>query len=131
MPWHPRRSLYEAGVPILGGTDSLSGPAVTGRVPFGEGLHLELELLVQAGLSEVDALRSVTSLPAGYYGLRDRGFIAQGMRADLLLLGSDPLKNISATRDIKRIFVAGMEHAANTTAPPLTVGGLKRLNSPR
>ncbi len=55
------KALYEAGVPILGGTDSFSGPAVPGRVPFGEGLHLELERLVQAGLSEVDALRSVTS----------------------------------------------------------------------
>lgn len=124
------RALYEAGVPILGGTDSFSGPVVPGRVPFGEGLHLELELLVQAGLAEVDALRSVTSLPAGYYGLRDRGYIAKGMRADLVLLGSNPLKNISATRDIKKIFTAGVEHVANTTAPALTVEGLKKINPP-
>lgn len=125
------KALYEAGVPILGGTDSAQlGAASPGSVPFGEGLHLELELLVQAGLKEVDALRSVTSLPAGYYGLRDRGVIAEGMRADLVLVGRNPLKNISAVRDIKKIWVAGAEHAVNTTAPALTVEGLKEVNPP-
>ena len=124
------KTLYEAGVPILGGTDSFSGFGVPGYVPFGEGLHLELELLVEAGVSTLDALRSVTSLPAKYYGLRDRGVIAKGMRADLLLLGRNPLRNISATRDIKRLFVAGVEHAFNTTAPLLTVQELGVLNPP-
>ena len=121
--------LYKAGVPILAGTDSNTKQGLPGLVPFGDSIHYELELLVDAGLTPLDALRAATSLPAMYYGLRDRGSVEVGMRADLLLVGGDPIANISKTRDIKRIFLAGIEHQVNTTTT-LTEGGLNAVNPP-
>ncbi|KAL8783511.1 MAG: hypothetical protein Q9195_009365 [Heterodermia aff. obscurata] len=123
-------ALYKAGVPILAGTDATSSPGIPFVVPFSGSMHLELQFLVEAGLSNLDALRAVTVLPAEYYGLRDRGSVRPGMRADLVLVGGDPLKDISHARDIKKIWVAGVEHAVNTTTT-LTREGLKKLNPPR
>ncbi|KAL8672684.1 MAG: hypothetical protein Q9168_002868 [Polycauliona sp. 1 TL-2023] len=121
--------LYAAGVPILAGTDSSLRQGLPFKVPFGDSMHLELELLAQAGLSNLDVLRAATVLPAAWYGLRDRGTVEVGMRADLVLVGGDPLTNISATRDIKRIWIAGVEHVANTTTT-LTLEGLKAFEKP-
>jgi imidazolonepropionase-like amidohydrolase len=94
------RILHDAGVPILAGSDQ---PA------HGVILHRELELLVQAGLEPVDALAAATSAPAAAFGLFDRGRIAPGLRADLLLVQGDPTVNIKATRKIQRIWKAGVE----------------------
>jgi imidazolonepropionase-like amidohydrolase len=66
-------------------------------------LHLELELLVDAGLSTVNALRATTSLPAKYFGLDDRGAIEPGYRADWVLIDGDPSTDIRATRSIRRV----------------------------
>lgn len=101
-------AMYQAGVPILAGSDCHDEPTSPFDVPHGESLHLELELLVEAGLSNVDALRAATSLPAEYFGLTDRGAIEVGKRADLVLIGSDPLQNISATRDIRHVWCGGI-----------------------
>ena len=122
-------TLYNAGVPILAGTDSTLQAGVPFIVPYGSSIHLEVQLLVEAGLSNLDALRAVTSLPAKYYGLRDRGRIFPGMRADLVLVGGNPLRNISNTRDIKRVWLAGIEHAVNTTTT-LTKESLAVINTP-
>jgi imidazolonepropionase-like amidohydrolase len=81
------------------------------RPAYGTSLHHELELLVQAGLSTADALRSATVLPAQAARLLDRGAIRPGMRADLVLVDGDPLADIRATRNIKRIWAGGVEHA--------------------
>ncbi|KAJ6465707.1 hypothetical protein C8R45DRAFT_1022094 [Mycena sanguinolenta] len=108
--------LYEAGVPILAGTDGpvpFGGNATNSTVdifPFGVGLHNELENLVGAGMSTVDVLRSATVLGAQHNLLFDRGVIAPGMRADLLLISGDPIANISVTRNIQKVWIAGMEY---------------------
>lgn len=102
-------ALHQAGVPILAGTDANTGPGTPANVPHGSGLHHELELLVQAGLSPLDALRAATVLPARHFGLADRGAIAPGLRADLLLVDGDPLADITATSRIRRIWCAGVE----------------------
>ncbi|MDQ2738396.1 MAG: amidohydrolase family protein [Actinomycetota bacterium] len=102
-------ALYRAGVPILAGTDANAAPGVPAAIRHGESLHHELELLVDAGVSTLDALRAATSLPAQYFRLADRGVIEPGRRADLLLLGSDPTENVRATRDIRRIWCNGVE----------------------
>ena len=73
-------------------------------------LHDELELLVAAGLSTVEALRAVTVLPAKHFGLTDRGAIRPGLRADLVLLDGDPVADIRATRAICRVWCAGVDH---------------------
>jgi imidazolonepropionase-like amidohydrolase len=115
---HARASvavLHEAGVPILAGTDANDATGTPARVPHGVSLHGELELLVDAGLSPLAALRAATSLPARHFGLTDRGAITPGLRADLILIEEDPLQDIRATRAISRIWCGGIEHEPATT----------------
>ncbi|KAI0117812.1 hypothetical protein GGR51DRAFT_573541 [Nemania sp. FL0031] len=102
-------ALRKAGVPVLAGTDSVGaqGPY---SIPFGLTLHCELENLVSAGYTPAAALRAATVLPNHYHRLGDRGSISPGMRADMVLLNSNPLENIANTRDIARIWVGGVEY---------------------
>jgi imidazolonepropionase-like amidohydrolase len=109
------RVLHDAGVPILAGTDANASTQIPASVAHGESLHRELELLVEAGLSPLDALRAATVLPATYFGLADRGAIEPGLRADLVLLDRNPLTDISATRAIRRIWIGGIEHKPAST----------------
>jgi len=117
--------LYDAGVPILAGTDA-PNPGTS----HGSSLHRELELLVQAGLSPEAALAAATSVPARTYSLRDRGRIAPGLRADLVLVGGDPSRDITATRDIVTVWKRGVRlerakaPAATAAAPAPTTTGL-------
>ncbi|MDI5970899.1 amidohydrolase family protein [Streptomyces sp. SL13] len=103
-------ALYRAGVPVLAGTDANSQTGVPFHPPHGESLHDELELLVDAGLTTVDALRAATCLPARHFGLPDRGAVTPGLRADLVLIDGDPLDDIRATRRIRQVWCAGVEH---------------------
>jgi imidazolonepropionase-like amidohydrolase len=104
-------AMYKIGIPILAGTDANATPGVPFSPRHGESLHQELELLVDAGLPTLEALRAATSMPARYFGLNDRGVIGPGLRADLILLDGDPLADIRATRNIQRIWCAGIEPA--------------------
>jgi imidazolonepropionase-like amidohydrolase len=101
--------MYRAGVPILAGTDANAAAGVPAAIRHGVSLHHELELLVEAGLSPLDALRGATSRPAHYFGLADRGLIEPGRRADLVLIDGNPLQDITATRSIRRIWCGGSE----------------------
>jgi imidazolonepropionase-like amidohydrolase len=96
--------LVEAGVTILTGTDVSSGTTF-----HGVSVHRELELLVRAGLSPSEALAAATSNVANAYGLSDRGVIAAGKRADLLLVRGDPTKDVTASRDIISVWRGGVE----------------------
>ncbi len=96
------RALHAAGVEILAGSDAPN----PGTVP-GASLHRELELLVSAGLAPHEALHAATAAPARRYGLDDRGRIAPGLRADLLLVDGDPTSDIRHTRRILRIWKSG------------------------
>src|SRR5437764_1217104 len=91
------------GVPILTGTDA-GNP---GTAP-GASLHGELEYLVEAGLTPFQALVTATSATATAFRLPDRGRIAPGLRADLVLVNGDPTGDIRATRDIHEIWKAGV-----------------------
>jgi imidazolonepropionase-like amidohydrolase len=102
--------LHQAGVPILAGTDANDSAGTPARVPHGKSLHRELELLVDAGLSTLEALLAATALPARYFGLSDRGTTEPGKRADLVLIDGDPLADIRATRSIRRVWCGGIEH---------------------
>jgi imidazolonepropionase-like amidohydrolase len=106
--------LHRAGVPILAGTDANAGPGIPFSPRHGESLHDELELLIEAGLSTVEALRAATVLPAQHFGLHDRGVIEPGRRADLVLIDGDPIADIRATRQIRRVWCAGVEHVVGT-----------------
>ena len=102
-------ALHRAGVPILAGTDAHEEPTSPFSVKHGDSLHHELELLVNAGLTTVEALQAATSLPAKYFGLTDRGVIKVGKRADLVLLTDNPIDNIQATRKVSKVWCAGVE----------------------
>ena len=70
------------------------------RIPgtaFGASLHHELKLLVDAGLSPVEALKAATSVTAGAFELTGRGCLQVGCRADLVLIDGDPTADITAT----------------------------------
>jgi len=97
------RQLKAAKVPILAGTDAPNPGTL-----HGASLHREMELLVHAGLMPVEALAAATSVPAARFKLADRGRIAPGMRADLLLVKGDPTTDIRATRRIARVWKGGV-----------------------
>ena len=99
--------LHHAGIPVLVGTDASSSPGSPFQVAHGASLHDELELLVAAGLSPVDALRGATLLPSQLFDLGDRGVIESGRRADLVLVEGDPTQDIAATRAIRGVWIAG------------------------
>ncbi len=100
-------ALHAAGMPILAGTDANATPAAPVSPVFGESLHDELALLVDAGLTPAQALDAATSVAATHFGLADRGRIAPGLRADLVLLEDDPTADIAATRTIRGVWIAG------------------------
>lgn len=95
--------LSRAGVGILAGTD---GPGSC-LLP-GASLHEELENLVRAGLTPLNALRTATLEPARFMGLADSlGTIKRGNVADLVLLEADPLRDIRNTRLVAGVIVDG------------------------
>jgi imidazolonepropionase-like amidohydrolase len=87
------RQLNDAHVLLLAGTD-----APNPGTAHGVSMHGELGLLVKAGLAPSQALAAGTSNPAKAFHLSDRGTIAVGERADLLLVKGDPTTDITATR---------------------------------
>ena len=99
------RGLRMAGARLLAGTD---GGSVTPTV-HGLSLHRELELLVKAGLRPTEALRAATAAAADAFRLTDRGRIVAGRRADLVMVRGDPTTDITATRDIMRVWRSGVE----------------------
>ncbi|KAK6850338.1 Adenine deaminase [Apiospora arundinis] len=106
--WQPKARvelMREAGVPILAGTDSNNSGIAT--VSVGTSLHHELKLLVNAGLDPVQALRAATSLAAEHFALPDRGWVKPGMRADLVLVEGNPIEDISATQNIRKVWSGG------------------------
>ncbi len=107
---HYFRKLFEVvaamdrrGVPILAGSDP---PNLL--VYPGFGLHDELELLVQAGLTPAAALRAATINPARYLDrARDLGSVEEGKLADLVLLNENPLRDIRNAKAIEAVVARG------------------------
>lgn len=99
------RLANEAGVRFLAGTD------VGGAIGLfaGTSLHDELHLMVRdAGISAARALQSATTNPAAFFALdRERGTIAAGMAADLVLLDANPLADIDNIRRVRAVVLMG------------------------
>ena len=104
--------LHKAGVDILAGTDVSEPLPQFGGLAHGASLHHELQLLVMAGLTPIEALQAATTTPARRFRLTDRGRIATGARADLLLVDGDPTTNISDTLSIRAVWRQGVQLAA-------------------
>ncbi len=98
------QQLRGAGVPILVGSDA-ANPGTT----QGATVHGEMELLVRAGMTPEEVLRGSTSDAARAFHLDDRGLIAPGRRADLVLVDGDPTADITATRKIVAVWENGHE----------------------
>src|SRR6267378_1730841 len=90
---------------IAFGTDSGAQPV---RIP-GWAEHRELELMVRAGLTPMQALSAAGRGSAAMLGVKDRGTVEQGKRADFLVLESNPLDDIRNTRELVSIWHGGKE----------------------
>lgn len=94
--------LSAAGVTIAMGTDT--GPPTRFQGYFE---HLELELMAEAGMSPMEILVASTGDAARCTGREDIGALAPGKWADLIVLGADPLEDISNMRSIEAVWIAG------------------------
>ena len=92
----------QMGVQLLAGTDVVAPWTYPGF-----SLHDELELVVGAGLSPLEALRTATINPARFFGMKDLGKIVPGRKANLVLLDANPLVNISNTKKISAVIMRG------------------------
>lgn len=111
------RQLAARDVSILAGTDaSLYSSTI------GASIHRELELLVRAGLTPQAALGAATAVPARRFGLNDRGRIAAGLRADLLLVRGDPTRDVGATRHIVGVWKRGVSVDRQTFRKEVAAG---------
>jgi imidazolonepropionase-like amidohydrolase len=97
------KTLYEAGVKIGFGTDSGANAL---RVP-GIAEHRELALMVEAGLSPLQALTIATGNAAALLHRTDRGIVSAGRRADLIVLAADPAIDIAGSELIVEVWQAG------------------------
>jgi imidazolonepropionase-like amidohydrolase len=96
-------AMQRAGVKLLAGTDMLKPSLLPGF-----SLHDELMLLVQAGLTPMEALQSATLNPARFLGVEKMlGTVQRGKKADLVLLDADPLANIRNTTKIHAVVLNG------------------------
>ncbi|MEA2991056.1 MAG: hypothetical protein QOG83_3767 [Alphaproteobacteria bacterium] len=96
--------LDAAGVTILLGCDTGLEDHL-----FGPAEHKELELLVEAGMAPSRVIVAATSRAAEYLKLADRGTLAPGKRADILVLDANPFDDIRNTRRIAKLYIAGAE----------------------
>jgi imidazolonepropionase-like amidohydrolase len=97
------KTLYDAGVKVAFGTDSGAQPQ---RIPgFAE--HRELQLMVESGLSPLQALNCATARAAALIGLTDRGSLAPDKLADFIILAANPLDEISNTEKIVAVWHRG------------------------
>ncbi|MEP0987929.1 amidohydrolase family protein [Ekhidna sp.] len=95
--------VHEAGIDIMAGTDCPIFFLTPGR-----SLHQELAILVEAGLSPLDAIKAATLNPAKYFGMENKlGSIQENQWADLVILDANPLDDIHNTRKINAVIKQG------------------------
>lgn len=97
------KAYYDLGGQVVAGTDT---PAGIFTIP-GMALHRELELFVQAGITEIDALRAATINAAKALKRPDLGVIMEGAIADIVILNDNPLENIQHTQEINMVIKGG------------------------
>lgn len=97
---------YEAGVPIIYGTDS-------GVYPHGDNAK-QFVVMVQRGMTPMDAIKAATSVAARYIGWgKDVGSITEGRFGDIVAVRGDPLSNISVLQDIDVVVKGGLVFKRN------------------
>ena len=101
------KQLHDAGVPICAGTSANVRDGM--YILFRQSMLEELQLLVTAGLSNLEALLAATRAPSTIFKLHDRGSITDGKRADLVLIDGDPIQDLAVLIRVLRVWVAGVE----------------------
>ncbi len=96
------KKLYDAGVPLLTGTDP---PNVT--INYGSDLYKEIKLMAEAGIPVIEVLKGTTSFPARYFKLDKKGFVKKGYRADLVLINGNPLAYIDDISKVEMVWKYG------------------------
>ena len=100
---------YEAGVPIIFGTDS-------GVYPHGDNAK-QFVIMVQRGMSPMDAIKAATSVAARFIGWDEQvGSIAEGHYGDLIAVRGDPLSNVSLLQDVSVVVKGGHVFKLDTDA---------------
>lgn len=97
------KTFFDLGGTVVAGTDT---PALIWTFP-GMALHRELEIFVEIGFTEMEALKTATIHAAKSIGLDHLGTIAEGKIADLVILNKNPLENIKHTKEINLIIKGG------------------------
>jgi imidazolonepropionase-like amidohydrolase len=105
------KKLHKAGVVVVLGTDS--GALPVRAQGFSE--HLELQLMVEAGLTPLEAITVATRNSSEALNLQQQGTLLPGMRADFMVLNENPEKNITATRSIQAVWRDGVEVSRGPT----------------
>lgn len=95
-------ALHAAGIPIAMGTDT--GPPARFQGYFE---HMELQLMVDGGMSPLDAIRASTGVAADCIGMTDIGTLEPGRWADLNVLTANPADDIANTKTIESVYIAG------------------------
>ncbi|MDH4132152.1 MAG: amidohydrolase family protein [Gemmatimonadota bacterium] len=103
------REFRSAGGKLVAGTNATRPMLIPGR-----SLHTELELLVAAGLTPLDAIQTATHNAAQLLGADSLGMVAPGKAADLIILTANPLADIRNTRAIERVMVRGQLYLADS-----------------
>lgn len=96
------KKLYDAGVPILAGTD----PPNVG-INYGTDLYNELKLLAEAGIPNLDVIKGATSHTAKAFGLEKSGYLQNGFKADMILIDGNPFADIEAISNINSVWKRG------------------------
>jgi imidazolonepropionase-like amidohydrolase len=98
------KRLYDAGIPILAGTDPPNA-----QINYGTDLFKELILLSESGIPTIDVLKGATSLPIKRFKLGKKGMIKVGYIADLVLIDGNPIEEIKDINKIHTVWKAGVD----------------------
>lgn len=113
--WLVNSSILLEAVLTHGSGSDAAGPAI--GTAWGLTMHQEMALFVnKCGFTPEEALKSATSVTARRFKFQDRGRIAEGLRADLVLVEGNPLENIDHTLDLRAVWKGGVLCSAYDTA---------------
>jgi predicted amidohydrolase YtcJ len=109
MEWE--RAFCAAGGKLLAGSDPTGVGAILGGDLAGYGMQRELELLVEAGFTPLQAIHIATQENAEFLGRSDQiGTIAPGKQADLIIVEGDPSTNIADIEKVETVFKDGVAY---------------------